>query len=118
MPLDSSVWVEHLRTGLPRLAALLLEGEVLSHPWVIGEIACGHLRNRREVIQLLQNLPAATEASSAELLLLIERHQLMGRGIGWVDVHLLASAKLSGCALWTLDRKLAVIAREQGMMGG
>jgi len=60
MPLDSSVWVEHLRTGLPRLAALLLEGRVISHPWVIGEIACGHLRNRREVIQLLQTLPAAT----------------------------------------------------------
>ncbi len=115
---DTSAWVEHLRTGLPRLAALLLEGEVLIHPWVIGEIACGHLRNHRKVIQLLQNLPAATEASSAELLLLIERHQLMGRSIGWVDVHLLASAKLSGCSLWTLDRRLAVIAREQGLMGG
>jgi predicted nucleic acid-binding protein len=60
MPLDSSVWVEHLRIGLSRLAALLLEAEVLIHPWVIGEIACGHLRNQREVIQLLQNLPAAT----------------------------------------------------------
>ena len=60
MPPDSSIWVEHLRIGLSRLAALLLEGQVLIHPWVIGEIACGHLRNRREGIQLLQNLPAAT----------------------------------------------------------
>jgi predicted nucleic acid-binding protein len=111
------VWVEHLRTSLPRLAAPLLAGEVLIHPWVIGEIACNHLRSLHEVIELLQSLPAANEASSIELLLLIERLQLMGCGIGWVDVHLLASAKLSGCALWTLVRRLAVVAREQGVMG-
>ncbi|MFM9101499.1 MAG: type II toxin-antitoxin system VapC family toxin, partial [Cyanobium sp.] len=98
---DTSVWVEHLRHGLPRLATFLQEGEVLIHPWVIGELACGNLSNRRQVLELLQGLPAATVASDSEVLLLIERDQLMGRGIGYVDVHLLASARLSHCKLWT-----------------
>ena len=93
-------------------AATLFTGAKIAKKGVICEIAHGHLRNRRELLQLLQSLPAATEASSTELLLLIERHQLMGCGIGWVDVHLLASAKLSGCGLWLLDRRLAVNARE------
>ena len=77
---DTSVWVEHLCRGLPRLATLLQAGEVLIHPWVIGELACGNLRNRSQVLDLLQGLPAATVASDAEVLLLIERDRLMGRG--------------------------------------
>lgn len=112
---DTSVWVEHLRRGLPRLATLLQEGEVLIHPWVIGELACGHLRNRQQVLQLLQGLPLATVANDAEVLLLIERQRLMGRGIGYVDAHLLASARLSHCRLWTQDRRLAAVALEQGL---
>jgi predicted nucleic acid-binding protein len=112
---DTSVWVEHLRRGLPRLAALLQDGEVLIHPWVIGELACGHLRNRQQVLELLQGLPAALVASDAEVLLLIERDQLMGRGIGYVDAHLLGSARLSRCRLWSQDRRLAVLAEEQGL---
>jgi predicted nucleic acid-binding protein len=112
---DTSVWVEHLRRGLPRLVTLLQEGEVLIHPWVIGELACGHLRNRHQVLQLLQGLPLATVASDAEVLLLIERQRLMGRGIGYVDAHLLASARLSHCRLWTQDRRLAAVALEQGV---
>ena len=112
---DTSVWVEHLRHGLPRLATLLQEGEVLIHPWVIGELACGNLRNRQQVLELLQGLPVATVASDAEVLLLIERDRLMGRGIGYVDVHLLASARLSYCRLWTQDRRLAAVAHEQGL---
>lgn len=87
---DTSVWVEHLRHGQPGLAALLQEGKVLIHPWVIGELACGHLRNRAEVLELWQGLPAALVASDQEVLLLIEQDQLMGRGIGDVDAHLLA----------------------------
>lgn len=114
---DTSVWVEHLRRGLPRLATHLQDGEVLIHPWVIGELACGTLRNRQEVLELLQGLPAATVASEAEVLLLIERDHLMGRGIGYVDVHLLASARLSHCRLWTQDRRLAAVAEEQGLGG-
>ena len=112
---DTSVWVEHLRRGLPRLATLLQEGEVLIHPWVIGELACGNLRNRSQVLDLLQGLPEATLASDAEVLLLIDRDRLMGRGIGYVDAHLLAAARLSDCRLWTQDRRLAAVAEEQGV---
>jgi predicted nucleic acid-binding protein len=112
---DTSVWVEHLRRGLPRLAVLLQEWKVLIHPWVIGELACGNLRNRAEVLELLQGLPAALVASDQEVLLLIERDQLMGRRIGYVDAHLLASAKLSHCQLWTQDRRLAALAQEGGL---
>ena len=111
----TSVWVEHLRHGLPRLATLLQGGEVLIHPWVIGELACGNLRNRSQVLELLQGLPAATVASDAEVLLLIERDRLMGRGIGYVDAHLVAAARLSHCRLWTQDRRLAAVALEQGV---
>jgi len=112
---DTSVWVEHLRHGLPRLAMFLQEGEVLIHPSVIGELACGNLRNRSQVLELLQGLPAATVASDAEVLLLIEGDRLMGRGIGYIDAHLLASARLSHCCLWTQDRRLAAVANEQGL---
>ena len=111
---DTSVWVEHLRHGLPRLATLLQAGEVLIHPWVIGELACGNLRNRQQVLELLLGLPMATVASDTEVLLLIERELLMGRGIGYIDAHLLASARLSHCRLWTQDRRLAAVGMEQG----
>ena len=114
---DTSVWEDHLRNGLPLLANLLEEGEVLIHPWVIGEIACGNLRNRNQVLDLLQGLPTAVVASDSEVLLLIERSNLMGRGIGYVDAHLLAAAKLSRSGLWTQDRRLAVLAQEQGLAG-
>ena len=112
---DTSVWVELLRRGLPRLATLLQEGKVMIHPWVIGELACGNLRNRQQVLDLLLGLPTALVASDAEVLLLIERDRLMGRGIGYLDAHLLASARLSHCRLWTQDRRLAAVALEQGL---
>jgi predicted nucleic acid-binding protein len=112
---DTSVWVEHLRRGLPSLATLLQEGKALIHPWVIGELACGNLQNRGALLELLQGLPAAVVASDSEVLQLIERKQLMGRGIGYVDAHLLASAKLSHCQLWTQDRRLAAVAQERGL---
>lgn len=112
---DTSVWVEHLRRGLPRVAALLQEEKVLIHPWVIGELACGNLHNRGEVLELLQGLPAAVVASDREVLLLIEQDQLMGRGIGYVDAHLLAATKLSHCQLWTQDRRLAALAQDRGL---
>jgi predicted nucleic acid-binding protein len=115
---DTSVWVEHLRHGLPHLASLLQKGEVMIHPWVIGELACGTLRNRSQVLELLQGLPAATVASDAEVPHLIERDRLMVRGIGYVDAHLLASARLSPCRLWTQDRRLAAVAQEQELAAG
>lgn len=112
---DTSIWVDHLRTGVPQLTAALQAGEVFIHPWVIGELACGNLRDRRRLLQLLQSLPTARVATPAEVLALIEQHQLMGRGIGFVDAALLASARLSHCTLWTQDRRLAELAAALGV---
>lgn len=112
---DTSVWVSHLRKSEPRLAALLTDGLVLIHPFVIGEIACGNLRNRNTVLRHLQALPLALTASRSEVLQLVERHRLWGRGIGWIDAHLLASARLTGCRFWTLDRRLDAAARLLGL---
>jgi predicted nucleic acid-binding protein len=108
---DTSVWVEHLRVGSSSLSAQLEEGLVVVHPFVIGELACGNLRNRAELLGLLEQLPAAVVATANEALRFIESHRLMGRGVGYIDVHLLASAALSGdVRLWTLDRRLATVA--------
>lgn len=117
---DTSVWIGHLRAGNRRLKALLDEEQVLTHSFVIGELACGSLRNRTEVMALLEVLPQAREAEHREVLEFVERAQLYGRGIGWVDVHLLASARLSGAALWTFDRPLlrAASALKVAMNGG
>lgn len=108
---DTSVWVEHLRKGAPALATALEQGTVLAHPFVLGELACGNLKNRGEVLRLLRELPAAPMATDAEALDFIERRALMGRGIGYIDVHLLASVSLTGSArLWTRDQRLAAVA--------
>lgn len=110
---DTSVWVEHLRKGTPALAAALQQPRVLTHPFVVGELACGKLKNRDEVLQLLGELPAAPAATDAEALDFIERRALMGRGIGYIDVHLLASVALAGTArLWTRDKRLAAVAKD------
>ena len=110
---DTSVWVDHLRDGTPALAAALEQGSVLTHPFVLGELACGKLKNRGEVLQLLGELPAAPMATDPEALDFIERRALMGRGIGYVDVHLLASVALAGTAqLWTQDKRLAAVAAD------
>jgi len=112
---DTSVWVDHLRRGNDRLATLLQQAQVLCHPFVVGELACGRLRRRLEVLDLLARLPAAPLASHAEALAFIERRRLMGRGLSWVDVHLLASATLSGQPLWTQDRALSTAASSLGL---
>lgn len=110
---DTSVWIDHLRSGEPTLAAALEGGQVMMHPFVIGELACGNLANRSEVLELLGDLPAAPTATNPETLNFIERRALMGRGIGYIDVHLLASAVLSGDGrLWTRDWRLAAAATE------
>ncbi len=113
---DTSVWVDHLRVGDPRLAETLDRAAVFAHPFVIGELACGRLRNRGEVLGLLRRLPAVPVATDDEALRFVEARRLMGRGIGWVDVHLLASSVLSGgVRLWTRDRRLAAVAAELGV---
>ena len=110
---DTSVWVDFLRRGCESLEGFLEKNQVLAHPSVIGELACGHLKNRAEILGLLHCLPQAADATDAEVLLFIEQHKLMGRGIGYIDAHLLASARLSHDAqLWTFDKKLAALASE------
>ncbi len=108
---DTSVWVDHLRSGQPTLVRLLEDGLVLGHPWVVGELALGHLAHRDEVIGLLDGLPQATVATHEEVMTLIDRHQLYGLGIGYVDVALLAATQLTAdAALWTTDRRLVAAA--------
>jgi predicted nucleic acid-binding protein len=111
---DTSVWIEHLRRTRAELVRLLTEGSVLSHGAVVGELACGTLRQRAAILELLRALPRADPASDDEALSLIESHRLSGHGLGWVDVHLLASARLSGCRLWTIDQQLARAAHRLG----
>jgi hypothetical protein len=103
---DTSVWVAHLREGTIGLDALLNEGHVFCHPFVIGELACGNLKNRVEILSLLQALPVAVHAEHEEVMDFIEEHALMGKGLGYIDTHLLVSAVLTQTPLWTLDRKL------------
>lgn len=107
---DTSVWISHLREKNPRLETLLEDTQVMSHDFVIGEIACGRLRNRDEVLTLLQALPRVSVVSQTEFIHFIEKRSLAGRGLGFVDVHLLAAAQMMGVSLWTLDRQLAEIA--------
>jgi len=113
---DTSVWIDHLRQGNDRLAALLDRVQVVMHPFVIGELACGNLRNRKPLLRLLNYLPQATTATNEETLYFIERHALMGRGIGFIDTHLLAAVALDGnMRLWTHDKRLHSIAMELGL---
>ena len=94
---DTSVWIDHLRRGNERLKSLLHDDQVLCHPFVIGELACGNLHNRNEVLYLLEALPGVPVADHTEVLHLIDAHRLYGQGLGWIDAHLLASALLTGC---------------------
>jgi len=108
---DTSVWVDHLRAGDEDLVYLLNHSQVLMHPFVLGELACGNLRNRNEVLALLKDLPQATVATDDEVLFFIERHALTGRGIGYVDAHVLAAVILRGATwLWTRDKRLRTVA--------
>ncbi len=103
---DTSVWVDHLRRGNARLGQFLQDEEVLCHPFIIGELACGRMRNRAEVLALLDTLPRARVLDHTEALAFIDAHRLMGSGLGWIDVHLLGSTLLTRASLWTLDRRL------------
>jgi predicted nucleic acid-binding protein len=107
---DTSVWVEHLRKGSSQLADLLNDEQVVCHPFVLGELACGNLRNRREILTLLRELPHVQVAEHHEVLHLLDARHLHGRGLGWVDAHLLASCLLTGSWMWTLDRSLSRVA--------
>ncbi|MEK6813229.1 MAG: type II toxin-antitoxin system VapC family toxin [Nitrospirota bacterium] len=113
---DTSIWISHLREGNVHLRELLLDGAVLCHPSVVGEISLGHLRNRNEVLSLLQALPRAKAVENDELLSFIETRRLMGTGVGLVDAHLLASALLTNVQLWTTDTPLRRAAVRLGVL--
>lgn len=108
---DTSVWIEHFRRGGTALGRLLDDGLVVTHPAVIGELACGTLRRRATTLELLRRLPTAVSANDDEVVRFLDHHRLFGRGLGWADVHLLAAATLTPCGLWTLDRPLGEAAR-------
>lgn len=116
MLVDTSVWVDHFRRGDAALAALLVRDEVECHPFIIGELACGRLRNRAEILALLAELPQTPLVEHDEALTFLHRHGLMGLGLGWIDIHLLSSALLGGISLWTRDRRLAAAARALGRL--
>jgi len=114
---DTSVWVDHLRRDNAPLVKLLDAGRVLVHPFVIGEIALGQMRQRKVILAALSDLPRAQVATEEEAVNFIERHALYGQGVGYVDVHLLAAVRLTaGAALWTTDRRLYAVADALGLV--
>lgn len=112
---DTSVWVAHLRAGNIGLEALLNDDHIVCHPFIVGELACGNLKNRAEILSLLQALPTTAHVEHEEVMLFIENYHLMGKGLGYIDMHLLASSMLSQVRLWTLDRKLKDISSILGI---
>lgn len=107
---DTSVWVSHLRDGNTEMAALLNNGNVLCHPLIVGELACGNLKDRAVILSFLKLLPMCIEAEHEEVLSFIENNRIMGKGIGYADAQLVASSVLTGVPIWTLDKKLAQVA--------
>lgn len=111
---DTSIWIDHLRATDAGLVELLTQNAVVIHDFVIGEIACGNLKKRDQVLTLLSDLPKCPPATHPEILFFIERHELMGQGIGYVDASLLAAVTLGNCKLWTRDKRLAALADRLG----
>jgi len=112
---DTSIWIDHLRLANPTLAGLLSKGLVVIHSFVIGELAMGSLKDRKLLVQSLSDLPAARQAEDDEVLTFVEASKIHGRGIGYLDAHLLASARLTAALLWTRDRRLSIVAKEMGL---
>lgn len=113
--LDSSVWIDHLRKAEPAVASLLEDHDVLCHPFVIGELACGSLARRHVVVNILSALPTATVAEHHEVLSYIDSHKLFSLGLSFIDIHLLAACTLSFTTLWTRDRRLNEAAISLGL---
>jgi predicted nucleic acid-binding protein len=112
---DTSVWVRHLREGDPDLKQLLNDGQVLCHPYIVGELACGNMKNRSEVLSLMRLLPLVTTAQHEEILQFIEFNHLMGKGLGYVDVHLAASALMTRVPIWSYDKRLNAASEVMGI---
>ncbi len=114
---DTSVWIDHLRIGNVRLSALLESAQVMCHPFVVGELALGNLKNRTVILESLERLPQAIVAKDSEVMHFIETQKMAGCGIGYIDASLLASAILSDLRLWTFDKKLLAIAKNIKLRG-
>jgi len=114
---DTSIWVDHFHKGEPLLQDLLSAGQIVTHPFIIGELACGSLTNRAEILKLLSELHSVTTASNEEVMHLIEKNKLSGKGLGWIDAHLLASALLDRVPLWTRDKQLGAAAKKLNITG-
>ena len=115
MLVDTSVWIDHLRNDRKDLRAHLEAGDVVCHPFILGELACGAIRKRAEVLSFLAALSQVAVAEHEEVMQLLDAHHLMGQGLGWIDAHLLASARLAGQTLWTLDGPLKRAAQKLGV---
>ena len=107
---DTSIWISHFREDNSHLKKLLIDESVACHPFIIGELACGNIKNRKNIISLLHALPQTQVAENNEILAFIEHKKLMGLGIGLIDVHLLASSLLTNLPLWTSDKRLHITA--------
>ena len=107
---DTSVWIDHFRRGNQLLKSTLEEGLVFCHPFIIGELACGNLGNRDEILRMMRELPQARTAENSEVMYFINDYKLYGSGLGWVDMNIIASSMLTQCRLWTLDNKLKRVA--------
>jgi predicted nucleic acid-binding protein len=112
---DTSVWIDYFREDLPELGERLRRGEVVMHPFIVGELACGNFSKREETLELLQQLRSVTVAEHDEVMTFIRAQKLFGRGVGYVDVHLLAAATVESCRLWTLDKRLNAVATKMGI---
>lgn len=112
---DTSVWINHLRDSEAHLETLLLDCDVICNTHIIGELACGNLKNRKEILSLLQSLPTSPQIDFKEYLYFIEHNRLSGRGLEFVDIHLLASAQLGQVRLWTFDERLNATATDLGL---
>lgn len=112
---DTSVWIDHFRSTNSHLAELLESNLVSVHPWIVGELACGNLADRANVLSLLKTMPQTSVASEDEVLFFIERHLLAGKGIGYIDAHLLAAATLGSARFWTRDKRLLAVAEGLGL---
>ncbi|MBN1781013.1 type II toxin-antitoxin system VapC family toxin [bacterium] len=103
---DTSIWIDHCRNNYDQLAGLLNDGEVFCHPFIIGKLACGNLKNRKEIIAALQALPTTIVLEHEEIMFFIEINKIMGKGLGYIDISILASSLVTGISLWTFDQKL------------
>jgi predicted nucleic acid-binding protein len=112
---DTSVWIDHFHHSDEDLKELLLSNQVCIHPFILGELSCGNISNRKEVLSLLRTLRNIDLVLDEEVILLIEERKLYGKGLGFIDIHLLASAMIHQVPIWTRDKSLKQIAEELGV---